>query len=164
MDFNFFVSLAQQYWYFGVFAIGFLSSFLIFLPTPAFIVVFILAGPEFGFNPLLLGIAGGLGAAVGELIGYFLGYGSEEVLLKKYEKQLKGIEAAFQKHGASLIIFIFAATPLPFDIVGIFCGVVKYPVKNFFLPLLLGKILKYVVIAYAGFYSVTWISQFFGLG
>lgn len=161
-DLQFFFDLVLNYWYLGVFFIGFLSSFTIFLPTPAFIVVFILAGPQFGLNPILLGIIGGLGAAVGELIGYVVGYGSQEILLKKYQKRLDQLEEAFKKYGAHFIIFVFAATPLPFDVVGIFCGAVKYPVKKFFIPLLIGKIVKYSFIAIAGFYGMAWVSKILG--
>lgn len=163
MDFSFFMNLANNFWYLGVFLIGFLSSFLIFLPTPAFLVIFFLAGPPFFFDPLFLGIAAGLGSAVGELVGYILGYGGQELFLKKYEKQLGKIEKQFQKYGAPLIIFIFSVGPLPFDIVGIFCGVIEYPIKKFFIPLLIGKLIKYWAIAYAGFYGISWISQFFGI-
>lgn len=161
-DLQFFFDLVINYWYLGVFLIGFLSSFTIFLPTPAFIVVFILAGPQFGLNPILLGIVGGLGAAVGELVGYVIGYGSKELLLKKYKKRLDKLEETFKKYGASLIIFVFAATPLPFDLIGIFCGAVKYPVKKFFIPLLIGKIVKYLFIAIAGFYGMAWVSKILG--
>lgn len=157
------MSLVNDFWYFGIFLIGFLSSFLIFLPTPAFLVIFVLGAPQFGFNPFFLGLAAGLGAAVGELVGYVLGYGGQELFLKRYDKQLKKLEKQFQKYGAPLIIFIFSAGPLPFDIVGIFCGVINYPVKKFFIPLLIGKLIKYWAIAYAGFYGIAWISGFFGI-
>ena len=62
-----------------------------------------------------------------------------------------------------MVIFVFAATPLPFDVIGLFCGVVRYPAKKFFIATLIGKIIKYLVIAYAGFYGMGWISIMFGI-
>jgi membrane protein YqaA with SNARE-associated domain len=161
IDANFLISLAQNFWYLGVFAIGFFSSFLLFLPTPSFAVIFLLASPQFGFNTFLLGLVGGLGAAVGELIGYLIGYGSKQVLLKKHEKDLLNIKRKFKKYGDWMVIFVFSFLPLPFDIVGIFCGVINYPPKKFFIPLLVGKVLKYLLIAYAGYLGIGWISQYF---
>ena len=93
-------------------------------------------------------------------------YGNPEVApsvdkFEKYKKQLQGIEEKFQEYGAPAVIFIFSFLPLPFDIVGIFCGIVDYPPKKFFIPLLIGKVLKYLIIAYAGFLGIGWISQYF---
>jgi membrane protein YqaA with SNARE-associated domain len=161
LSIDFFLSLVQGYWYLGIFLLGFLSSVTLFLPTPAFIVVFLLAKT---FDPLSLGIVAGLGAAVGELTGYVVGYGGKTYLLKKYKKQLKGMQKSFQKYGAPFIIFIFAATPLPFDVVGIFCGTISYPWKKFFTATLLGKLVKYIFIAFAGYYGMTWVSRMFGFG
>ncbi len=165
VDANVLIQLAQNLWYVGIFIIGFLSSFLLFLPTPAFAVIFVLASPQFGFNPLALGLVAGFGAAVGEMIGYLIGYEGEKLLLeRKYKKQLRDIERKFKEYGAPFVIFIFAFLPLPFDLVGIFCGVINYPAKKFFVPLLIGKVLKYILIAYAGFMGLHWITQYFGVG
>jgi membrane protein YqaA with SNARE-associated domain len=164
MDFQFFVSLIQGWGYPGAIAMGFLSSFTLFLPTPGFLVVFAMAAPVFGLNPWLLGICAGFGAALGESIGYMLGFSLEKVLLEKFKSRLDSIEKQFQKYKPTVVIFVFAATPLPFDIVGIFCGMVGYSAKKFFLATLAGKIVKYVAIALAGFYGFTALSAVFGWG
>ena len=152
---------AAQLGYIGAFIIGFLSSFTLFLPTPAFVIIFIMAAA--GLNPIALGIAAGLGSAAGELIGFALGYGSRQLLVKKHKKELVRIERLFQKYKGWLVVFVFAATPLPFDIVGIFCGNIGYPFKKFMIPTIAGKIVKYIAIALAGFYGVQWLSSLFVL-
>jgi len=154
-----FYFLVNSFGYLGVFLLSAISAATLFLPTPAFIIVFAIAP---AFNPLLLGFVAGLGAAVGELSGYLIGLGGEHVLLKKYEKRVKEIEKSFQKHGSQAIIFVFAATPLPFDIIGLFCGAIRYPLKSFFLFTLAGKLVKYWAIAFAGYYSVHWLVNVFG--
>lgn len=155
---EFLISLANTYGLIGVFIIGFLSSFTLFIPSPAFFVVFLLGNI---INPLPLGIAAGLGSAAGEMTSYYAGYGVSFVA-KKYKKKFRGIEKLFRKYNAPVIIFIFSATPLPFDIVGIFCGAIRYPVKNFFLATLAGKLVKFTIIAYAGFYGLGTIKGLFG--
>ncbi|MBU5575211.1 MAG: VTT domain-containing protein [Candidatus Aenigmatarchaeota archaeon] len=145
--------------YLGAFILGFFSSFTLFIPSPTFIGVFTLAALG-TYNPLLLGIFGGLGATIGELIGFVVGVGSKKILIKKYEKELIDIERKFQKYGGFIIIFIFSATPLPFDLVGIFCGSIGYPFKKFFLATFFGKLIKYIFIAYAGFYGMHWLVSY----
>lgn len=150
---------AAQLGYLGAFVIGFLSSFTLFLPTPAFAVIFLMAAG--GLNPIVLGVAAGLGSAAGELVGFGFGYGTRQLLVKKYKKELRNIEKLFQKYNGWLVIFVFAATPLPFDLIGIFCGNVGYPFKRFMVPTIAGKIVKYLAIALAGFYGVQWLSSLF---
>ena len=160
----FFTQLILNLGYFGAALAVFLGSATLFLPTPAFILVFVMAAPQFGFSPLLLGIAAGLGATFGELVGYGIGYGSEKLALKHYKEKLKIIEKYFERFGGGFVIFVFAITPLPFDVVGIFCGIVGYDLKKFFAATAMGKIIKYCAITYAGFYGIAWISKLFGLG
>jgi len=147
---EFLIGLANSYGLIGVFLIGFLSSFTLFIPSPAFFAVFLLGSV---INPLPLGIAAGLGSAAGELTSYYAGYGVH-LAAKKYRKKFLETEKLFQKYRAPLIIFFFSATPLPFDIVGIFCGAVRYPLKKFFIATLAGKLVKFLIIAYAGFYGL----------
>lgn len=156
---EFFYFLVSNFGYLGVFLLGALSAVTLFIPTPAFFVVFLIAP---AFNPVLLGFFAGMGAAVGEMSSYLIGLGGERVLLKKHKKRVKQIERYFEKHGSKLIIFVFSATPLPFDLVGIFCGAIKYPFKTFFILTLAGKLIKYWMIAFAGFYGMHWILNLFG--
>lgn len=146
----------------GVFLSGFLSTFTLFLPSPTFMFVFFMA--RF-YNPFLLGVIGGIGAAIGEMIGYYVGYGVgflAEKWGKTYEKTRKKMEKLFERHHPDLIIFVFSAMPfLPFDAVGIFCGAVDYDTKRFFTVTLAGKIVKYLVLAYTGYYGIKLFSSYF---
>ncbi len=159
---DFLMALVNNYGLIGAFAIGFLSSFTLFIPSPAFFVVFLLAATG-TINPLVLGVAAGLGSATGELTSYFAGVGLN-MAAKKQGKKFVRIEKMFQRYKAPLIIFIFSALPLPFDIVGIFCGAVRYPIKNFFAATLSGKLVKFTIIALAGFYGIEIVNGIFGFG
>ncbi|MEM7813757.1 MAG: VTT domain-containing protein [Candidatus Aenigmatarchaeota archaeon] len=160
---------ASQLGYLGAFFIGFFSSFTLFLPTPAFAAIFLMAAG--GLNPVALGIAAGIGAAVGELVGFGAGYGSRSLFmrahrheLKKHKAQLARIEQLFQKYKGWLVIFVFAATPLPFDVIGLFCGSIGYSLKKFAAATLAGKVVKYLAISFAGFYGITALSSLSALG
>ncbi|MAH42187.1 hypothetical protein CL614_00465 [archaeon] len=160
-----FMAMLPALGYLGAFISGFFSTFTLFLPSPTFIVVFALAATQ-EFNPLLLGVLGGLGAAVGEMIGYGIGYGAgmgaHKVKKRKWDKKRAYVERLFKKYQPNLIIFIFSAAPiLPFDLVGLFCGSIKYNYKHFIIYLTAGKILKYVLLAYMGFYGIEWFLAIF---
>ncbi|MBI4214475.1 VTT domain-containing protein [archaeon] len=149
--------------YLGAFLAGLISSVSLFLPLPGFVAVFALASQ---LNPLAVGLLGGLGAAVGEMSGYLIGVGGQKLATrrnKKHARWLHHVEEAFQRYHAGLVIFVFAATPLPFDFLGLFCGATGYPVKRFFAYTLAGKLVKYLFIAFAGFYGTEWVKSWFGL-
>lgn len=146
--------------YIGIFIVSLIGSASIILPVPFIVVVF---SSAVFLNPFVVGLSAGFGAAIGELTGYGVGYGAHG-LVKKYKYWFELAEKWFQKHGGFFVIFIFAATPLPFDIVGLVTGAMKYPIKKFFIATLLGKIVANLIVAYAGFYSINWILGFFQLG
>ena len=156
-DITFLTGLVQNYWYLGAFVVGLLSSVSLFLPSPAFVIIFVTAPM---FNPFLLGLVAGIGAAFGELTGYYGGLMGKK-FLSRYAKQMQDVQDKFNRYNPNVFLFVFSASPLPFDVVGLFCGLIRYPVWKFFVPLLLGKIVKYWIIAYAGFYGISFLGNLF---
>ena len=67
-----------------------------------------------------------------------------------------------ERHGAFLIIILFAITPLPDDVIGILCGVINYDVKKFFFASLTGKIVMNLFLAWGGFLGAQWVLGVFG--
>jgi len=57
-----------------------------------------------------------------------------------------------KKYGMGAI-FLFAATPLPMDVIGMVAGFQRYNLLAFFLAMLPGKLIKMWMVAYAGKYS-----------
>jgi len=153
-----FNTLIKTYSYFGIFLVSLIASASIFLPLPSTFVVF--ASALF-LNPFLLGLVGGLGAAIGEFTGYGIGVGGRKLIKKKWKKSMDKTEKLFQKYGGFLIITIFAATPLPDDIVGILGGSLRYPVKKFFIATLIGKLILHWILAYGGLYGINWVLDIF---
>lgn len=152
---------ALAYGYPGVFLINLIGSATIFFPVPAFALTFALGAV---LNPWILGIVASLGSAIGEFTGYYLGYGSQEVLKKRYGKWLKRMRKFSEKRSMFLAIIVIAATPIPTDLGGILAGMAKYDARRFFVAMLIGKMINYTLIAWAGFYGLGWISEAFGIG
>lgn len=155
------LAFVQAYGYFGVFVINIIASATIFFPLPAFALTFALGAV---LNPWLLGLSAGLGSAIGELTGYLLGYGGQEAFKKRYRKWLDRASRFAEKRGMFLAVLVIAASPIPTDIVGILAGVAKYRPWKFFVAMTIGKVIKYTLIAWAGFYGLSWIAGLFGLG
>ncbi len=154
--------LIVNYSYAAIFLVSVVSSATIFLPVPLIALVFFAA--ELGLNPLLVGVLSGVGSAIGELTGYLLGAGSEHVIeteskklkTKSQHKTLQKMDKLFLKYGFP-IIFICGILPFPFDFIGIVSGATNYSVKKFMIATILSKVLKYVLIAYAGVLSLPFL-------
>ena len=136
----------SSYGLFGIFVINFISSATVLLPAPGTATV-LLGGT--GYNPILVGLVSGLGASIGELFSYFLGFGGRGMLktLEMESKVVKNLENKFHRSGF-MTTLIVSFLPLPiFDFIGLIAGAVSYPVVNFFMATLLGRTTRNILFA-----------------
>lgn len=143
------------YGYPGIFLLSLLSHATVILPAPGFAIVF-----AFGsvFNPFLVGLVAGAGAAVGELSGYAAGVSGQGVAqnVALYTRLIHWMGR--NKYLAFFLIVLLAAIPNPlFDLAGMAAGVLKIGVAPFMLATFIGKTLKMWLFAYAGSYSIDWL-------
>jgi len=144
------------YGYPSIFLLSLLANATIIIPAPAIALSF-----AFGavFNPLWVALAAGLGAAIGEITGYLVGFSGQGVVddVQIYNK----LEKWTAKRGA-LLILILAFIPNPFfDLAGIAAGALRMPFGSFFLWTWLGKTIKMLFFALAGAASIDWIMNLF---
>jgi uncharacterized membrane protein YdjX (TVP38/TMEM64 family) len=138
--------------YLGAFLAMLVGNATVILPVPGLAIVFALGAT---LNPLLIGLAAGPGAALGELTGYLAGYGGSAVAddLKVY----RTIERWMERYGV-VVIAVLAAIPNPlFDVAGMVAGVMRVRWWHFLLAAWLGKTIQAVVVAYAGALSWGWV-------
>ncbi len=140
--------LAQQYGYLGAFLASLVGSASIIFPVPSYVAVIALGAV---LNPWLLGLSAGVGAALGELLGYALGYGGGRAIERRHDRLLKRTRGWVEERGMFPVIVLFAATPLPDDIIGILAGVIRYDIKRFFLASLIGKVISSTALAWTGY-------------
>ena len=144
--------------YAGAFVAMLVNNATIILPAAGQLIV---AGLSASLNPVLLGIVGGVGGTIGELTGYLLGVtGRRVVSAETVSRRLRRIPRRL--FGPTL--FLFAATPLPFDVAGILAGTLRFPVWWFLFWVGAGKILNTIAIAVAARYTIAWLERVFGLG
>lgn len=135
----------QQFGYLGVFVISIILNATLVLPAGNFIIIAALGGvlP----SATLVGLIGGLGAAIGEITGYAAGYSGREIISRR--QVYYRLEKWVKKWGA-LTIFLLSAAPIVFDIVGLAAGALRFPFWKFFIATWLGRSILYLVIAWAG--------------
>ncbi|MBN1644203.1 MAG: VTT domain-containing protein [Dehalococcoidales bacterium] len=136
-----------NYGYLGAFLISVLTNASILLPMPSLLLIFPLGAT---FNPIYIGLAMGVGGAIGEMTAYLAGYSGRGLWHDNpnYQKA-----AAWLKKWGMLIIFVYTATPMPMDLMGLAAGNLRFPVWKFFLPAWVGKTIKYIALSLVGYWG-----------
>jgi len=125
--------------YIGVFIISIFGNLTIIFPVP-YIIALIVISAVIGFpgvNPVLLGIIGGLGASIGEISAWLIGRGSQNII--RNSEHIARMKTYVDKGWAPLLIFIFAATPLPDDAFLIVLGMASYSIIKTLVYCFIGK-------------------------
>lgn len=136
----------KSYGYLGAFLISLIGNATVLLPG---IVLPILSGlgivlfPVAGLvGPIMVGLAGGAGAAIGEIVGYMAGYSGRGIV---ENNKLYGKLVDWVRRWGTVAIFIFTLVPLFFDLVGLAAGVLRFPLWKFILVCWLGRTILYIV-------------------
>jgi len=123
--------------YIGVFAISIFGNFTIIFPVPYTIALIVISAVIPGVNPIFLGIVGGLGASIGEVTAWLIGRGSKGIIGDS--ENIERMKNYVDKGWAPLLIFIFAATPLPDDAFLIVLGIAQYSIVKTLIYCFIGK-------------------------
>ncbi len=146
----------DQIGYAGLALIVLVASGGLVLPVPSLAAV--CAASTF-LDPLYLALVAGGAGTLGELTGYFLGY-SGRGILKESWLYLR-LERWTRRRGW-LVLFFFALVPNPiFDVVGIAAGALRYPLWRFLGIVFVGKLGKFLALAYGCAYSIGWLTDLF---
>jgi membrane protein YqaA with SNARE-associated domain len=143
--------------YSGIFVVSLLSSATIVLPAPSLALVFAMGS---ALPPVLVGLAAGIGEALGELTGYAAGFGGRAII--DDQSRFQRLQSWMRAHGG-ITIFVLSVIPNPiFDLAGIAAGSVHYPPWRFLLFCWLGKTIKTIIVAWAGSQSIEIIKPLLG--
>jgi len=130
----------------GLFVLSFFTS-LVIVPVP--IDLFLMAGIAGGLSPLYSGLLASVGTTLGAGVDFYLGYlGSRFIFSRFHHKDFHRASEWIKKHGA-IAILISSFLPIPYDIVAITAGAGRMSFSIFLLFSLLGKVIKYLAVAYA---------------
>jgi len=140
-----------RYGYLGAFLISLIGNASVFFFFGATLPVLASLGaalyPSTGiFGPVMVGLIGGIGAAIGELVGYYIGRSGHGLV--KDTRRYQQLVGWVRKWGF-LAIFVLSNLPLVFDIVAITAGILRVPLWKYFLACWLGRTILYVVVIVA---------------
>ncbi|MFC1991280.1 VTT domain-containing protein [Chloroflexota bacterium] len=139
------VAALENYGYLGAFLISLVANATIILPMPGLLILIALGAVS---NPILVGLIGAAGGAIGEITGYTAGRSGRGLTGGK--KMYDRAENWMRKRGF-ITIFLFSLLPfLPLDIAGMVGGVLRYSLWKFLLACFLGKALLYIVMIQTG--------------
>jgi membrane protein YqaA with SNARE-associated domain len=142
--------------YTGVAVSALLASGGLVLPVPA-LAVACTAG-IFLF-PWLVAIIAGAAETAGELVGYFLGYSGRGLVARG--RVYGRLESWMHRRGWLLLLTVSAVPNPLLDVVGIVAGASRYPLPVFLGVVLVGKLIKFLALVYACYYSVDWVTRMF---
>lgn len=137
----------------GIFITALISSASVLVPGPGLAIAFAMGGI---LHPLGVALAAGSGAAVGEVSAYLAGISGRAVIerIDLYGR----IKPQILKYGP-IAIFLLGVIPNPaFDLTGIAAGALKMTFWKFFLAVWAAQVIKMLVIAFAGSFSLNWLT------
>ena len=129
----------------GIFLVSILSNATLILPVPGVIFTSAMGAV---FNPLLVALAAGTGATLGEITGYMAGFSGQAVIENRqwYERV-----TGWMKRYGDVVILGLAFVPNPvFDIAGMVAGALRMPLWRYFIFSWIGKVGKMLLFAYGG--------------
>lgn len=141
----------------GIFVINLLNNATVIVPAPFGMALTCLFADV--AHPIAVGVAGGLGSALGEYTGYMAGVGGTAVLPRG--RMYKWLRFSMRRAGP-LVLFVLALVPNPlFDVGGLLAGALRMPPRVFLFATIAGKIVRYVLIAYGCAGSLPFLSGLF---
>ncbi len=177
----------QGYGYAGIFIIGVLCGISI-IPAPTLLAVFTLSSV---LNPIFVGLIAGFGAAIGGITVYLTGASAGTIWSKlrsnpqttqhqgspRYDA-VEQIETRFWSKGevlynrllkwvggkgGALVLFISSAMIIsPYYFAGLAAGSLRMGLLKFFLISWAGKTVRYLTVAFAGYWGLRSLLQWIG--
>ncbi|MFB0561658.1 MAG: VTT domain-containing protein [Candidatus Lokiarchaeia archaeon] len=135
--------------YLGVLLVSIIGNVTVIFPVPYVIFLWFLVLFRPWTNMLLLGIFAGGGAAIGETSAWLIGRGGQELIEdSSYGKRLVRYGDLIERGWGIPLIILFAATPLPDDVLLLTLGLTDYSLVKAISASFVGKIIMCTLIAY----------------
>jgi membrane protein YqaA with SNARE-associated domain len=139
------IAKLKGYGYLGAFLISVTLNATVILGVPALPILCTMGAALFPITglvgPIMVGVAGGAGAGIGEMTGYGIGYSGRGIVERS--RMYKRMEGWVRRWGV-LAIFLLSLVPFFFDLVGLAAGVLRIPLWKFVIACWLGRTILYV--------------------
>ena len=160
------------YGYLGAFLIGVFGGATYIAPVPMLPVIFVLGTvlrPSFApyLGPVFVGAAAGLGETIGALTIYMTGYGGGAAIASTKHAKVRAIYSrilGWMERRGALVLFIFSAVVNPFFYpIAFTAGATHYSLKKYILICIIGKTIKGITVAAAGYWGLGSILRALGV-
>jgi membrane protein DedA with SNARE-associated domain len=128
----------------GIFLLSLIANSIPFVGLPYLNVLVLLSPFLDRWEFYMVIIVSALGASLGKVVIYFLGRSIGYTLSEKSKENLFFFQRVFRKWGV-FAIFLFAASPLPDDVLYIPLGLAQFRLYHYFIAVFCGKL---VITAY----------------
>jgi len=165
------VEALEKFGYAGAFIISVLGGATILAPVPMTPVVFVLGAvmrPAYApyLGPVYVGIAAGMGEAVGGILIYMTGFAGGIFLpspTNRFYDIYLHITKWMEKRGG-VVLFILSAVINPFFYpAAIAAGAIHFGFRKYLAICLVGKTIKGITVAFAGYYGLSQLLKLLGL-
>ena len=127
----------------AIFLIVLLGNTTVILPVPSIVAV---CSGGVALTPVLVGLVGGIGMALGEVTGYLAGFSGSGLASKTWV--YRRVQPWMQRRGW-VVVLAFGMIPNPFfDIMGLAAGATRMPIWKFFAAAWVGKTVMATFTAY----------------
>lgn len=140
----------QEYGYVGVFIISIFAGGTVIVPVPGLMVVFTMGSILY---PAIVGIAAGLGEAIGVISIYLAGSTGRGMLDKVSNRLVVRFTRWLHRYNVLAVFFMSAIlNPLYYPF-ALLAGALHFGLPSFFISCWAGKTLKNTAVAYMGFFG-----------
>lgn len=143
--------LIKIYGYIGILIVSLISNSIPYVSLP-YLALLVFMAPFIG-SPIIAVMASAFGATIGKVVILFLGRSFRTILSEKTKENLECFNNLFRKW-SFIAVFLFAALPLPDDVLYIPLGLSGYKLLPYFIAVFAGKI---IVTALAIFFGKAFI-------
>lgn len=161
----------RNWGYLSALVFGFIAGSSLPVPLPYLVVTFSLGGL---LNPLLVGLASGIGAGIGGTLVYLFGSSGSHLLNGIFNSNLSEEEsskgqrlydclARWTHARGALAVFLMSAVLNPIFVpMAITAGALHFGFRRFLFWCVLGNVVKSTAIAYCGYFGLAFILRWTG--
>lgn len=135
------IEALKGYTYLGAFVISVTFNATLVLPAGNMLILIALGANMPMPTPIVIGLIGGAGAAIGEITGYVAGRSGRGLVARS---QMYGRVEAWLHRWGNITVLVFSMVPFVFDLVGITAGALRFPFWRFLVFCWLGRTILYV--------------------
>ncbi len=152
------VELLKGYGYLSIFLVSAIGNMIPYTTIPYLVLVMAYASTLTSpTQQVLVAVVSALGASIGKIVVYFIGRSAGRIINTNTRRRLE-VFARLASKGIFVAIFLFAALPLPDDVIYLPVGMSGYSLAKYFIAVLSGKVIITLAAIYFGS-SMRWLLE-----